>query len=146
MSSATDLAEARKLGLDTKEIVAMAAASSNIEAARITGKAEVEAETARNETATAPTAAPTSVVATQLAGHQASVAFTGVAAGSNGGQPITSYEVTSSPGSIVASGPASPVVVTGLTIGQAYTFTVKAVNEVGKSAASAASASTTAIT
>jgi hypothetical protein len=71
----------------------------------------------------------------------ASVNFTPPA--NTGGLPIDYYEVTSSPGGIVATGPSSPVRVTGLTNGVAYTFTVKAHNGVGLSAASAASNSVT---
>ena len=80
--------------------------------------------------------APTSVVAT--AGNaSASVAFTAPA--SNGGSVITGYTVTSSPGSFTATGATSPVNVTGLTNGTAYTFTVVATNAVGNSVASTAS-------
>jgi hypothetical protein len=82
--------------------------------------------------------APTNAVAT--AGIlQASVAFTAPAF--DGGSEITSYTVTSSPGTIVSSGSASPVVVSGLTGGTTYTFTVKANNAAGSSVASAASSS-----
>jgi hypothetical protein len=57
---------------------------------------------------------------------------------SNGGSPITSYVVTASPGGAVTNAPASAtsVVVTGLTAGTAYTFTVAAVNSVGTGPAS----------
>jgi hypothetical protein len=72
---------------------------------------------------------------------QASVAFTAPA--SNGGATITSYTVTSSPGNITGSGGASPITVTGLTNGTAYTFTVTATNSAGPSSASAASNSVT---
>ena len=90
-------------------------------------------------TATVP-GAPTSVVAT--AGNAtASVAF--VAPSSTGGSVITGYTVTSSPGSITAMGTTSPINVTGLTNGTAYTFTVVATNAVGNSVASAASAAVT---
>lgn len=84
--------------------------------------------------------APT--IGTATAGNaQASVTFT--APGSNGGSPITGYRVTSNPGGITATGAGSPIVVTGLTNGQAYTFTVQAQNAIGFSAASAASNSVT---
>jgi hypothetical protein len=72
---------------------------------------------------------------------QATVTFT--APGSNGGSAITGYRVTSSPGGITATGAGSPIVVTGLTNGTAYTFTVQAQNAIGFSAASAASNSVT---
>jgi uncharacterized protein (TIGR02145 family) len=83
---------------------------------------------------------PTSVVAT--AGNTtASVAF--VAPTNNGGSAITGYTVTSSPGGITATGPSSPLTVTGLTNGTAYTFTVVATNVVGNSVPSAASTAVT---
>jgi hypothetical protein len=84
--------------------------------------------------------APTSVVAT-AGDSQASVAF--VAPSSNGGAAITGYMATSTPGSHTASGASAPLVVTGLTNGTAYTFTVHATNSVGNSAESSASASVT---
>jgi RHS repeat-associated protein len=72
---------------------------------------------------------------------QTSVAFTSPS--SNGGAPITSYAVTSIPGSKTGIGTASPIVVTGLTNGTAYTFKVTATNSAGTSSASAASNSVT---
>lgn len=88
---------------------------------------------------TAPDA-PTSVVAVPLKAG-ASVSFLPPA--DNGGITITQYTVTSSPGGITASGPASPITVPGLTNGVAYTFTVTATNIIGTSPASAASNSVT---
>ncbi|WP_018883955.1 S-layer homology domain-containing protein [Paenibacillus massiliensis] len=81
-------------------------------------------------------AAPTNVTAT-AGNRQATVRFTAPA--SDGGSPITSYEVTAEPGGLTVRGTASPIVVPGLSNGTSYTFTVKAVNAVGASAASAAS-------
>ncbi|GGG52902.1 hypothetical protein GCM10010918_01950 [Paenibacillus radicis (ex Gao et al. 2016)] len=57
----------------------------------------------------------------------------------DGGRPITSYEVTASPGGFTATGSVSPIKVTGLTNGTTYTFTVKAINLAGSGTASAAS-------
>ncbi|MBV8716205.1 MAG: fibronectin type III domain-containing protein [Chloroflexi bacterium] len=50
---------------------------------------------------------------------------------SNGGSPIVSYTVTSSPGGINATGSSCPILVTGLTDGTKYTFTVTATNAAG---------------
>jgi hypothetical protein len=84
--------------------------------------------------------APTGVVA--IADNtQATVSFTAPA--SDGGSAITGYTVISSPGGIIATGTACPIIVNGLTNGTAYTFTVTATNAVGTSVASTASASVT---
>ena len=90
-------------------------------------------------TATTVPQAPT--IGTPTGGNaQVSVAFT---PGATGGSTITGYTVTSSPGNITGTGSSSPIVVTGLTNGTAYTFTVTATNANGTSAASLASASIT---
>ncbi|MFM2350408.1 MAG: hypothetical protein RIR04_1374, partial [Pseudomonadota bacterium] len=60
---------------------------------------------------------------------QASVRFSAPAL--DGGGEITGYTVTSSPDGISAMGSASPIVVTGLTNGVDYTFTVTATNAAG---------------
>jgi len=84
--------------------------------------------------------APTGVSAS--AGNaQATVSFT--APTNDGGKPITSYTATSSPGGFTASGSSSPLTVTGLTNGTAYTFTVYATNSIGNGANSSSSGSVT---
>jgi hypothetical protein len=86
--------------------------------------------------------APTIGTATNLGtGGAVSVTFTAPA--SAGGSPITSFTVTSSPGSVTASGASSPITVSGLTNGTAYTFTATATNAQGTGPASAASNSVT---
>jgi len=68
------------------------------------------------------------------------------APGSNGGGPITSYTLVSTPGSITVtnSGSGGGVFnVSGLTAGTSYTFKIKATNSVGDSAYSADSSSIT---
>ncbi len=62
---------------------------------------------------------------------------------SDGGSPITSYTVTSNPGNITANASASPIIVTGLTNGIPYTFTVTATNAIGTGPASVPSSSVT---
>jgi len=88
----------------------------------------------------APPAAPTGVTA--VAGNgEATVSFTPPA--NNGGSAITGYKVISEPGGITATGTTSPITITGLTNGTAYTFKVVATNSVGDSPESAASTSVT---
>ena len=71
-----------------------------------------------------------------------SVAFT---ANGTGGKTVT-YTATSSPGGFTGSSSGSPISVTGLTDGTAYTFTVVASNANGSAAASAASNAATPFT
>ncbi|WP_156420244.1 DUF4347 domain-containing protein, partial [Rheinheimera sp. EpRS3] len=85
--------------------------------------------------------APTNPVAT-AGDNQASVAF--VAPVNIGGAAITGYTVTVNPADVAPIlGASSPIVVAGLTNGQAYTFTVTANNVAGTGPASAASNSVT---
>ena len=81
--------------------------------------------------------APTGATAT-AANAQASVSFTAPA--DDGGSPITSYTVTSSPGNHSGTCSVSPCTVTGLTNGTAYRFAVTATNAAGTSDPSAFSA------
>jgi hypothetical protein len=79
--------------------------------------------------------APTNIIATN-SNQNISISFTYPVF--NGGSPITSYTVTSSPGGITATGSTSPILVTGLTGASTYTFTVVATNAVGNSVSSTA--------
>jgi|GEM_PF-3013568 len=87
--------------------------------------------------------APTGVTA--VAGLGGSVAVTWVAPASNGGAPVTSYKAyaNDTTKTCTAVAPALTCSVTGLA--GSVTFTVKAINGVGYSAASAASAAVTGI-
>lgn len=67
------------------------------------------------------------------------VAFTA----NTGGGLASSFTAVSSPGAISSSGSSSPVRVTGLTQGTAYTFTVTATNGYGNALASSSSSSVT---
>ena len=93
------------------------------------------ATTTTTHDAAVPPSTPAKPVAT-AGDRKASVAFTAPA---TGGAPITSYTVVASPGGRSATGTSSPIIVTGLTNGVDYTFTVKATNRAGSSAASPAS-------
>jgi hypothetical protein len=83
---------------------------------------------------------PTGVTAVRGNG-QAIVQFTPPF--NNGGAAITGYTATTSPGSFTATGSSSPLTISGLTNGTAYTVTVVATNSKGNSAASDASNSVT---
>jgi trimeric autotransporter adhesin len=111
--------------------------------------------TATNEVGAGPGSSPSNAVvpdtlpgaptigAATAGNTEASVAFT--APSSDGGSAITSYKVsaidstTPGNGGQTKSGSASPLVVTGLTNGDSYTFTVTATNAVGTGLASSAS-------
>ena len=71
----------------------------------------------------------------------ASVTFTAPA--DVGGGAITGYSVVSTPGGVIGTGASSPITVSGLTNGTAYTFKVFATNAYGPSPLSAASNSVT---
>ena len=61
----------------------------------------------------------------------------------NGGGQITECTVTSNPGGVTSTGVGSPILVSGLTNGTPYTFTVTAKNKIGTSPPSSASNSLT---
>ncbi|MEK3773643.1 S-layer homology domain-containing protein [Paenibacillus sp. FSL K6-4396] len=77
--------------------------------------------------------APSSVIA--VAGNgQATLSFNPPT--DNGGSAVTSYEVNVLPDNRVVTGTRSPIIITGLTNGTSYTFTVKAKNQAGGSESS----------
>lgn len=82
---------------------------------------------------------PTSVSATAGNG-QATVSFTLPV---YDGKGIATFVATSSPGGFTASGSSSPITVTGLSNGTAYTFTVTTISGYGVSTVSSASNSVT---
>uniref|UniRef100_UPI00301C19BF S-layer homology domain-containing protein n=1 Tax=Paenibacillus sp. YIM B09110 TaxID=3126102 RepID=UPI00301C19BF len=85
--------------------------------------------------ATVPSA-PTNVQA-RAGDKKATVSFE--APEDNGGSAIIRYEVTAYPGGITATGTTTRIVVSGLSNGKAYTFTVRAINGVGPGEVSAVS-------
>jgi hypothetical protein len=118
-----------------------------------TGTCTINADQAGNSTySAAPTVtrsfavnavvpgAPT--IGTATAGD-AQATITLAAPASNGGAAITGYTATSNPGGLTGAAASSPIAVTGLTNGVAYTFTVTATNSAGTGPASAASNSVT---
>jgi hypothetical protein len=98
------------------------------------------AASAASNSVTATTVPQAPTIGTATAGNaSATVTYT---AGATGGKAVSVYTATSSPGSQTGTG-ASPITVSGLTNGTAYTFTVTATNANGTSTASAASNSIT---
>ena len=93
--------------------------------------------------ATVPSTPTIGTATANYVSGQVSVAFTPSSA--TGGSTISGYTVTSSPGNITATGSSSPILVTGLTNGTTYTFTVTATNAIGTSASSSVSNSATPI-
>ena len=81
---------------------------------------------------------PTGVVAT---GGNASAQLAWTAPANHGGSPLISYTITSTPGALTMTVPASQsgAVFTGLTNGTTYSFTVHATNSTGNSSESAPS-------
>jgi len=84
-------------------------------------------------------AAPTAVIAAR-GDETATVTFTPTPVSANGGSPITSYTLMVVETGQTFTGTGSPITVTGLTNGSSYTFKVSAVNAVGASDSSTASA------
>jgi len=85
--------------------------------------------------------APVSVVATAL--DQTRISLVIGAPSTNGGSPITSYEITSSPQSMTMTSTSTTAIFTGLTAGTTYTFSVKARNGMGLSPATVSNSATT---
>lgn len=113
------------------------------------GTAYTFTATATNAVGTSPTSTPTSPVtpATIPDAPTATTATRGNTAAtvswlapSNGGAPVTSYTVISSPGGRTCTTSTTQCAVGGLTNGTAYVFTVSATNRIGTSESSAASA------
>ena len=107
-----------------------------------TGGTSLSSSASSAVTVTTVPAAPTVGTASVTNSTTVSLPFT---AGATGGKTISSYSVVTSPSiSVSVSGTTSPLSVTGsYAAGQAYTFTIAAVNANGTSASSSASNSLT---
>ncbi len=90
-------------------------------------------------------AAPSAPAAPHATGGDSRATVTWTAPDDDGGAPITAYTVTSHPDgrTCTVSAPATSCVITGLTNGTPYTFSVVATNSVGDGAASSASSAVT---
>jgi Zn-dependent metalloprotease len=112
-----------------------------------TVKAENAAGTSPASLASAavtPTAVPDAPTGVEATAAQEAAVVSWSAPVSDGGSPITGYQVTASPGgAFVTTTGATTVTVGGLTNGTAYTFTVTAESAAGTSPASAPSVSVT---
>jgi hypothetical protein len=111
-----------------------------VTATNLAGVVSANSNTTSNVIAIVPDA-PTITSAAAITNTSAKIVFT--APVRDGGTSITSYIVTSNPGSITATlnqAGSGTITITGLTPTTTYTFTVKAVNAIGQSAPSAASA------
>ena len=97
-----------------------------------------------------PGTAPGVPTAVSVVGGNAQAIVSFTAPTNNGGAAITNYSVIARPvgagTAVLVTGLASPITVTGLTNGTAYTFTVSAVNGNGVSTASSASSEVTPVT
>lgn len=124
-------------GLTNGTAYTFTATGSNASGAGVASAASNSVTPTGSVTAPGP---PTGVAATS-GDSQATVNFT--APSSNGGAAIIDYTATSSPGGLTGTATTSPITVTSLVNGTPYTFTVKARNSVGLSAASTASNSVT---
>jgi len=102
------------------------------------------AASAASNSITATTVPQAPTIGTAADGGTGTTATVTYTAGATGGKAVSVYTATSSPGSLTGTG-ASPITVSGLTTGTAYTFTVTATNANGTSTASAASNSITPI-
>lgn len=138
---ATDLEYARKHGLTEIAVNAAQSRSGVTEEsiARDLGLSHRETLAILDEIANVPATMAAPVATGGVL--SASIAFVAPA---TGGSPITGYEITSSVGPVwtETTDLTTPIVVTGLTA-VAQTFTIKAINDIGKSAASPASNSVT---
>ena len=76
-----------------------------------------------------PADAPTNIVATNGEDSKSTITFN---IPSGNGSAITGYAITSNPAGVSVTTTTSPVIVTGLTNGTMYTFTVKAINSYGQ--------------
>jgi hypothetical protein len=107
-----------------------------------TNASGTSAASAASNSITATTVPQAPTIGTASDGGTGTTATVTYTANATGGAAVSAYTATSSPGSFTGTG-TSPITVSGLTAGTAYTFTVTATNANGTSLASAASNSVT---
>ena len=90
-----------------------------------------------------PTGAPGAPTSASAIAGDAQATLSWSAPASDGGAAIISYTAIASPGGATCTTSSTSCTITGLANGTSYTFTVKATNSAGTSAASSASASVT---
>jgi hypothetical protein len=84
---------------------------------------------------------PPATVTAEAGNGQAKITF--APSPDSGGDTIVGYTVTSSPGGVSTSSRGAPIILSGLTNGTPYTFTVRTNSSIGRGAASAPSNSVT---
>lgn len=86
-----------------------------------------------NEASATPATVPATPVDVTAVAHNGSATVSFLAPLDDGGSAIIEYDVLDMAGNVVATGKESPIIITGLTNGTSYTFTVQAKNAVGSS-------------
>ncbi|WP_052380734.1 S-layer homology domain-containing protein [Paenibacillus camerounensis] len=98
-----------------------------------------------NQASATPITVPGAPLAASAAAGDTTAVIQFTQPADNGGSAVTGYEISSDTGGIKVSSASSPVIITGLQNGTAYTFTVKAINAAGTGIAAATNTVTPAV-